>query len=117
MIKRPQTIICDIDGVLFKHNGDITKQHIGKAKLLPGALNRIKEWDFQSFTILLITGRRESVRKDTERQLTEAGVIYDHLIMGVNSGVRVLINDMKPDSTEETAIAINLERNKGWTVK
>lgn len=111
---RPRTIICDIDGVLFRHQGDITNQHLKTPILLPGAIEKIKEWDLEGCTIILVTGRRESTRKHTEEQLSNAGIIYDHLIMGVASGTRVLINDKKPDG-EEAAIAINLERNKGFT--
>jgi hypothetical protein len=33
--------------------------------------------------------------------------------MGIGGGVRVLINDYKPDNTEETAVAITLKRNEG----
>ena len=48
-----------------------------------------------------------------KRQLAEAGIIYDQLIMNVGGGVRVLINDKKPNKDDETAIAICVERNKG----
>ena len=33
--------------------------------------------------------------------------------MNVNSGVRVLINDLKPNSNKNTAAAVNVIRNKG----
>ena len=112
--KRPRTIICDIDGVLFRHKGDITRQHIFKPKLLPGVKDKIKEWDINCCKIILLTGRRESTRLHTEKQLADAGIIYDHLIMGVTSGVRELINDYKPDSNVPTAIAKNLKRNEGF---
>ena len=46
-------------------------------------------------------------------QLKEAGVFYDQLIMGLGGGERILINDLKPDSDNPTAHAINLIRNKG----
>lgn len=111
---RPRTIICDIDGVLFRHFGDITSQHRQEPELLPGALEKIREWDIECCTIVLLTGRRESTRFETEEQLSRHGIIYDYLIMGVSSGVRVLINDMKPDGTENTAVAVSLVRNKGF---
>jgi hypothetical protein len=60
----------------------------------------------------LTTGRKESLRKVTEQQLTEAGIFYNYLIMGIGGGTRYLINDNKPEGTE-SAFAINLERNKG----
>jgi len=113
MDKRPKTIISDIDGVIFDHPGVITEQHLGTATLLPGVVEQWTSWDRKGYKIILVTGRRESVRKDTERQLSEAGIFYDQLVMGVSGGVRVLINDHKPDSLENTAEAINLTRNKG----
>jgi ribonucleotide monophosphatase NagD (HAD superfamily) len=84
MDNRPKTIICDIDGVLFKHMGDITQQHLITPELLPGTKERLKQWDMQGCDIILITGRRESTRKYTEKQLSEAGIFYDHLIMGAS---------------------------------
>ena len=53
------------------------------------------------------------MRESTERQLREAGIIYDRLIMGIGGGSRVLINDLKPDREGDTAIAINLKRDIG----
>lgn len=113
MIKRPRTIISDIDGVLFKHWGDICKQHLKKPVVLKGVKEKIREWDLEGCHIILMTGRRESVRKETEKQLSSSGILYDNLIMNVGGGVRVLINDKKLDKKDDTAIAICVERNKG----
>jgi hypothetical protein len=73
----------------------------------------LKEWDIKGYRIVLLTGRRESTRAETERQLTEAGIFFDQLIMGVTGGVRVLINDCKPNSTVATAEARTVLRNAG----
>lgn len=115
MEKRPKTIFCDIDGVLFYHSGDITKQHLlcSNNLLLDGVKEAITAWDRNGYRIILTTGRRESTREYTEKQLSEAGIFFDYLIMGISGGVRILINDHKPDSDQDTAIAINLVRNKG----
>jgi hypothetical protein len=79
---------------------------------LPGTVKKLSEWDSKGYNIVLITGRRESMRRATEEQLARLGVFYDQLIMGIGGGDRILINDNKPDG-RETAFAINLERNKG----
>lgn len=112
-MSRPRTIVCDIDGVLFKHHGDITQQHLMPAELLPGALEKIKAWDLEGCHIILVSGRREGVREQTVKQLSEAGILYDNLVLGVGGGVRVLINDKKANSGDPTAIAINVDRNVG----
>lgn len=112
MITRPRTIICDIDGVIFKHSGNICKQHLKKPVILGGTHEKFKEWDIEGCHIILMTGRRESVRKETEKQLSNAGIFYDNLIMGSGGGTRVLINDRKPDGDVTTKMFC-LERNKG----
>jgi hypothetical protein len=33
--------------------------------------------------------------------------------MGIGGGIRVLVNDRKKDETYDTALAINVDRNKG----
>lgn len=109
----PHTIICDIDGTLVEHQGDICKQHISNLKILKGTLEKLKEWDRKGYRLILLTGRRESVRKFTEEQLAKAGIFYDCLIMGVGNGKRILINDKKPSLEEDTAIAFSLKRNEG----
>ena len=111
---RPKTIFCDIDGTLVKHGSPfLASKPNFKMELLPGTLEKLEEWDREGHNIILTTGRRESMRKETERQLTEVGIIYDYLLMGIKGGKRYLINDRKPNGSEDYALAINLDRNKG----
>jgi len=113
MDTRPKTIICDIDGTLVIHNPPSTVTNpTYKMKLLPGTLSKLEEWEAKGYRIILLTGRKESMRKVTEKQLKNVGIFYDQLIMGVGGGIRCLVNDYKPDGTE-AAFAINVERNKG----
>jgi phosphoglycolate phosphatase-like HAD superfamily hydrolase len=111
---KPKTIICDIDGVLLQHkNTGLSNQILGNPKPLDGTIEKLTEWDSKGYKIILITGRRESQRKSTTKQLDLLGIFYDQLIMGVGGGDRVLINDRKPNSDRDTAYAINLYRNEG----
>jgi histidinol phosphatase-like enzyme len=113
MDKRPKTIICDIDGTLVLHRAPIDNTDPSSdLVLLNGTKEKILEWDSKGYNIILITGRKESMRKSTEAQLSRIGVIYDQLIMGIGGGERVLINDRKPDG-RECAFSINLDRNEG----
>ena len=109
---RPKTIILDIDGTIIPHDGSLTQQ-MRVCKQLPGSLNKLNEWDRKGYNIILMTGRRESMRETTEKQLTELGFFWDQLIMGVGGGERILINDMKSNSEVPTASCINLKRNEG----
>ena len=110
---RPKTIFCDIDGTLIEHAVPWESSLPSfKMKILPGTLEKLADWDRKGYNIILTTGRRESLRKVTEQQLSEVGIFYDQLIMGIGGGMRILINDLKPNS-DITAEAINLNRNQG----
>jgi ribonucleotide monophosphatase NagD (HAD superfamily) len=108
--ERPKTIFCDIDGTLIKHHGNLSAQLTHPLELLPGTLDAINEWERNGYTIILVTGRKECMRIITEKQLIDAGIFYDQLIMGISSGDRILINDDKPNNVK-TSIAITTKRN------
>ena len=112
-MKKAKTIFCDIDGTLVFHHGDMNKQLTQKPILLEGTNKTLVDWDRKGYNIILTTGRRESLRNITEKQLEELGIFYDQLIMGIGGGDRYVINDLKPDSDRPTAYAINITRNTG----
>jgi len=116
-MSKPKTIFCDLDGTLcyYPYSADMGNYDFDKQilKPLPGTLKRLWEWDKAGHVIILTTGRKEGMRESTEKQLREAGILYDKLIMGIGGGVRVLINDLKPSREEDTAISINLKRDIG----
>ena len=113
MDSRPKTIFCDIDGVLLKHIGDITNLTSIEPSILPGVKSKILKWESKGYNIILVTGRKESLRQFTENQLLNFGIYFDKLIMGIGGGVRVIINDKKENSNDDTAFAIVLNRNEG----
>jgi len=111
---RPKTIICDIDGTLIVHtNPSSVARNDAQPVLLQGTEEKLREWDKKGYNIILLTGRKESLRKVTEEQLAKVGIFYDQLVMGIGGGKRYLINDRKIDSKENYAIAINITRDKG----
>ena len=109
---RKKTIICDIDGTLIKHHGDLSKQILNPPILLSGTIEKLNEWEREGHRIILMTGRKESMRPETEIQLSSLGIFYDQLVMGATNGERVLINDSKPNG-DITATAVCIERNFG----
>ena len=111
---RSKTIVCDIDGTLIIHKGNILNQHLIVPEILPGVHEALRAWETKGYTIILTTGRRECTRAQTIKQLVRAKIIYDHLIMGVSTGIRVVINDRKPDGAIATK-AMNPDRNTGLT--
>lgn len=112
-MNQPKTIFCDIDGTLLNHCGDIVENYSNELIALTGVQKNIKQWEKLNYKIILVTGRKECLRQITENQLKNNGIIYDQLIMGLNNGPRVLINDKKESGIENMAYAINIVRNKG----
>jgi len=108
-----KTIFLDIDGCIIKHCGNLSAQIMNPVTVLPGTIEKINEWEGAGHKIILVTGRKESMRKVTEKTLTKLGIFYDQLIMGCNRGERILINDKKIDSDITVARAIELKRNEG----
>ena len=114
MDKRPKTIFCDIDGTLVVHRPPVeTTKPDCRLRPLEGTIETLLEWDKKGYNIILVSGRREGARRETELQLSRLGIIYDQLIMGIGGGKRYLVNDRKPDGDEDYAVAVNLDRNKG----
>ena len=113
MENRPKTIFLDIDGTIFKHQGNLVDIHKNEPELLDGVHETMNAWEMKGYNIILTTGRKESLRKVTEEQLEKLHIFYDQLIMGIGGGVRYVINDFKPSSPLPTCHAITIDRNKG----
>jgi len=112
-MNRPKTVFCDIDGTLVEHPHPVDVQNLDlELKVLPGTHKKLTEWDTKGYHIILTTGRKESARESTTRQLSRAGILYDQLIMGFGGGDRIIINDRKSDG-RTTAYAVNIDRNEG----
>ena len=111
----PKTIFCDLDGTLVKHPVDVSllTSPDYELELLPGVKDFLKYIDLNRYYLVLTTGRKESLREPTIKQLQKVGIIYDKLIMGFGGGDRILINDRKLNSDRDTAYVINLNRNEG----
>lgn len=108
----PPTIFLDIDGTIFKHQKSLSNILTNDAILIDGTINKLNEWERLGCRIILTTGRKESQRLITEKQLCELGIFYDQLIMGIGGGPRYLINDRKGDG-KDMAFSINLDRDYG----
>lgn len=101
------TWFIDLDGTILKHNGYLD----GNEELLPGVKelwNSIPSEDY----IIITTGRDEKFRQASLKVLDDHGIRYNLAIFGLPLGERIIINDTKPEL--KTAIAWNVERNKGF---
>ena len=103
----PHTWIIDLDGTIVKHNG----YKEGPDLLLPGVIDFWRKIPFQDM-IILVSARSCSMWTQTASFLDLHGLRYNHIILGLPVGERVLVNDMKPSGLI-TAHAVNLQRDGG----
>ena len=109
-----KTIICDIDGVIFKFSPKGTDAIINENPvLLPGVKEQFNKWEMAGHKIILITGRRESIREWTEATLCDFGIPFDVLLMGYADRGRVLINDVGGKG-QCKAHAVSIPRDEGF---
>ncbi len=111
----PKTIIIDLDGVLIKHDsGHNSKKKIFTYPAIPIKKNVDlikKEYDSGS-CIIVMSARPNDEISNVENELKRNKIFYHHLILGVASGSRIVINDMKKNHPNiKTAIAIETVRN------
>jgi hypothetical protein len=106
------SIFCDIDGVLVEHEDvpDFTRP----LRPLPGSIERLRDWINQGYFVVLTTARDVGKEAAMRASLDAAEIPYHHLIMGLPSGPRFLINDRKPSALlVSQAQAFEVERNQG----
>ena len=106
-----KTIICDIDGTIFKYLGGTPEVVNGRVEPLPGVIEQMNRWEMEGSRLILITGRRESLRKKTEYDLQRFGIPYDVLLMGYADSGRVVIND---EGSKVKAHSVSLKRDEGF---
>ena len=103
----PHTWLIDLDGVIMPHNGHLR----GDESLLPGAHElwaSIPAGD----CVVVMSAREEEHAAAALALMAAAGLRVDRALFGLPVGERILINDAKPGGLL-TALAVNLERDKG----
>lgn len=115
MESRGKTLFIDIDGTLLKHQKNASGVVLNRfnPEILEGVREAFDRWSGKGYRLILTTGRGESMRTITEQQLTEVGLFWDVLLMGIGGGERILINDMAYPQ-QPKAVAINVERDAGF---
>jgi hypothetical protein len=107
------TIFCDIDGTIFEYRKFETYE-TSIVKVLPEVKKKFDSWRNDGHMVILTTARPEYLHDHTVKELNDGGILYDRLIMGIERGPRLLINDMDPNKPGLRALSINLTRNEGF---
>lgn len=107
------TIFCDIDGTIFnyrKFNTYLTSTPTPVTSVV-NELNRLKK---EGHTIVLTSARPEELRQHTIKELNNADVPFNQLVLGLARGTRFLVNDME-DPTKPRAVSVNIKRDEGFS--
>lgn len=107
------TLFLDIDGVVVEHSSTHFPPYIGQSNPIESNLSYIKSLDPTKVEIIFTTSRTEEYRSITEKQLSELGLKYKHLIMGLQSNKRIVVNDFSNTNVYPSCAAINIKRNSG----
>tara|TARA_Y100000816_G_scaffold83854_1_gene57531 strand:+ start:1919 stop:4009 length:2091 start_codon:yes stop_codon:yes gene_type:complete len=111
--RKYETILCDVDGVLLKHNPH-SNDNLEDNILLGDCVSKLKRWKDENKMIILVTARPKESYDSFTRLLKELDIVYDEIVMGLNPGPRYLINDIKPSNIfVKQAVAFNLTRDDG----
>ena len=51
-----KTIICDIDGTIFKYQGGTPEVTNNRVEPLPGVIKQMNQWEMEGSRIIIITG-------------------------------------------------------------
>lgn len=106
------TLFFDIDGCLLEHTGSLYSIYKNPGKMLYGVAELFEWLVVSGHQIILTTARPECMREMTVNQLQTHGIVYQQLVMGIEHGKRIVINDAKP-TMEATAHAFTIPRNGG----
>jgi|TARA_R110000782_G_scaffold132649_1_gene224758 hydroxymethylpyrimidine pyrophosphatase-like HAD family hydrolase len=113
MMEKKSTIFCDIDGTIFKYRKFETYES-SSPEVCPSVKEKLQQWKDEGHMILLTTARPFDMYSHTEKELAVNDIPYDRLIMEIERGPRVLINDMDPNKPGQRAMGVNLIRDEGF---
>lgn len=109
-VVKKSTIFCDVDGTLFHYRKfkDYKSTYITPVQ---GTIDAINSAYNDGHHVILTTARPEYLRSHTMTELNDGNVMYHRLIMGIERGTRILINDNETPGNDR-AFAINVTRNQ-----
>jgi len=107
-MRQPKTWFVDFDGTLVTQRSHMSETDT----ILEGTKVFFREIVDELDHVVITTARTCDDKERIERFLESHGIKADHIICGLPTGVRMLVNDKKPDGAL-TAFAFNLERDKG----
>ncbi len=109
------TYFFDLDGTIIMHAHKYSGLR-DNFKLCPGVKDALDEIDSRGDKIILISVRKESSRKFTEKILEDLNIPYDQLILSIGQGQRYLINDKISEEAKSRTKSVDVITDKGWSI-
>lgn len=113
-MSKKSTLFVDIDGTIVEY-----RQFTNYKNTVPTPITSTIKINNNAYDdghcIVLTTARPEYLRMHTMKELDQLNVKYNQLVMGIERGSRILINDRDPKLANDRAYAINVDRDKGYT--
>lgn len=107
-----KTLFVDIDGTIVKNSSNYLTPYIGETEALIGNVEHLKSLVQNGrVEIILTTSRPEEYRDVTKKQLSDLGLDYKQLIMGLQHNKRIIINDFSETNSYKSCDAINIPRD------
>jgi hypothetical protein len=108
-------VFVDLDATVWEQPetwDEETVRTAGPPALLPGVKEKLQQWHLEGRAIFYTTARRDVLQELTEEHIRYHGLPFDRIIMNINGGPRVLINNQSADGAPRT-YAYDLVRNSG----
>lgn len=114
MLKGCGVIFIDLDATVWEQ-ADVWDEEdikVNPPALLPGAKEKLLQWHHEGRAIIYTTARKDYLREATEGHIRYHGLPFDGIIMNINTGPRVLINNADSEGKCRT-FAYDVPRNEG----
>ena len=106
------TIFCDIDGVLVKNRGQYTlPSWSDMPEPLRHNIEKVNKLVANGAYLVLTTSRPPDMKGITQKQLSDLGVKFHDIVMGLPHSPRILINDYALSNPYPSAVAISIARD------
>ncbi len=107
------TIVCDIDGVVFKNQSQYFPPFWDDPEEpIDANVAVLREWQENGAQLVFMTARPEAHRTHTQAALAGLGLKPHALIMNCHHGRRLLINDHAASNPFPAAVGVSLQRNE-----
>ncbi|MGB8365407.1 MAG: hypothetical protein ACLQUZ_09250 [Rhizomicrobium sp.] len=107
------TIVCDIDGVVFKNQSQYFRPYWDDPEEpIDANVATLREWQENGAQLVFMTARPEAYRAQTQAALAGLGLDAHALIMNCHHGRRLLINDHAASNPFPAAVGVSVQRNE-----